>query len=92
METTLGHTTTYLLIQRNKETMEEMALNYNDYNGMFNPNSEIEYATRWKEVDTAEQIAATQNLIAQLLGQKYQYLVVQEDVIRKEFIKEEPEA
>ena len=82
VEKVLGEKTEYLLVQKHKETAEELALNYNSYNGMFNPNYDVNYASRWADVETVNKLAATQNLIAGLMGQKWEYLVVKEDVIR----------
>lgn len=89
MDTILGEDRKYLLIQNNKETGEELTLNYNEYSGMFNPSYEVNNATRFESLEMVEQLCTTQNMIAQIMGQKYEYYVVEENVIRTK--KEETE-
>lgn len=88
IEKVLGQKVTFILVQRHKETGLEQGVYYNEYNGSLNPSYELSGATHFPDIETVESLAQVQNMMAKILKQKYEYVVVREDINRTEAVSE----
>lgn len=77
-------TTQYILVRKklNNGKQEDVVI-YNDYNGTFNQSPDISRATRFENKERAEQLAQAQNQVSKVMGNGYEYNVIEENTVRE---------
>ena len=85
MNNIIGSTTSYILVQRNTETVDsEQTLFYNEYNMTLTPvqSQDLHTATKFEDLSQAQAIVGLQNQMAIIFGRPFEYFVVKEETAR----------
>lgn len=82
----IGQQTKYILVKETESKEGEktqVPIFYNEYNFTLTDTQNLDQATKFDDLETAQQVASLQNQMAVIFKKPFKYLVVQEDVNRK---------
>lgn len=82
----IGQQTKFIMVketENNDGGKTQVPIFYNEYNFTLTDTQNLDQATKFDDLETAQQVASLQNQMAVIFKKRFKYVVVQEDINRK---------